>query len=67
MQSSDSPPPPTHRMAFVGRAVEDPIIIDRVAAVLHSQWDATGAVRDALRGGPPTTLATVGRSTDNQQ
>ncbi len=38
-------------MAFVGRAVEDPNIIDRIATILATEWDPAGAVRDTLHGG----------------
>jgi hypothetical protein len=38
-------------MAFVGRAVEDPIVIDRLATILATDWDAAGTVRYALHGG----------------
>jgi hypothetical protein len=37
-------------MTFVGRAVEDPAIVDRIAAILAAEWDSAGIVRDALRG-----------------
>ena len=35
-------------MAFVGRAVEDPEIIARLAGILASDWDPAGVVRAAL-------------------
>lgn len=38
-------------MAFVGRAVEDPEILARLASILASDWDPIGVVRDALQGG----------------
>ena len=38
-------------MAFVGRAVEDPAILARLAAILQADWDPAGVVREALRGG----------------
>ena len=39
-------------MAFVGRAVEDPEIIARLAAILASDWAPAGVVRDALHAAP---------------
>jgi hypothetical protein len=39
-------------MAFADRAVEDPAIVDRIAAILAAEWDPAGIIRDALRGEP---------------
>jgi len=39
-------------MEFVDRAVEDPAIVDRIAAILATEWDTAGTIRDALRGSP---------------
>jgi hypothetical protein len=38
-------------MRDVCRAVEDPMIVARIAELLRQTWDPAGVVRDALRGG----------------
>ena len=38
-------------MTYFGRAVEDPVIVARIAEILRDQWDPSGVVRGALHGG----------------
>jgi hypothetical protein len=38
-------------MTYFGRAVEDPVIVASIAAILEQRWDPDAAVRTALSGG----------------
>ena len=38
-------------MTYFGRAVEDPLIVASIAAILEQQWDLGAAVRTGLQGG----------------
>ena len=38
-------------MTYFGRAVEDPVIVARIAAILEEQWDLGAAVRTGLHAG----------------
>ena len=38
-------------MTYFRRAVEDPAIVARIAAILEKDWDLGGVVRAALQGG----------------
>jgi len=37
-------------MTYFGRAVEDPAIVARIAAILETLWDPAAVVRSALKG-----------------